>query len=61
MVSIRDVCDDCLDARGTISVREDLFGYIWGPIDRPLRVLHHIDRIRGNSINICVFLECGSV
>jgi hypothetical protein len=55
MVSVRDTCADCLDETGTLSIREDLFGYIWGPIDRQLRVRQHIDRIRGNSINICVF------
>lgn len=55
MVSVRDVCDHCLDETGTISVRGDLFGYIWGPINRDLRVLQHINRIRGQSINVCIF------
>jgi len=56
MVSVRQVCQDCFDETGTISLRRDLFGYIWGPIDRELRVLQHINRIRGESINICCFL-----
>jgi len=56
MVSVRQVCQNCLSETGTLSLRRDLFGYIWGPIDRPLRVLQHIQRIRGNSINICCFL-----
>lgn len=56
MVSLRQLCADCLDETGNISIRGDLFGYIWGPIDRDLKVLEHIKRIRGKSINICCFL-----
>jgi hypothetical protein len=56
MVTLRQVCTDCLDETGTISIRRDLFGYIWGSIDRNLNVLEHIERIRGKSINICCFL-----
>ena len=56
MVSLRQLCADCLDETGNISIRGDLFGYIWGPIDRDLKILEHIGRIRGESINICCFL-----
>lgn len=55
-VSIRNVCAGCLGETGTISLRSDLFGYIWGGIDRDLRVLQHIERIRGRSYNLCCFL-----
>jgi len=55
-VSIRDTCSDCLGETGTLRVNRDLFGYIYGKIDRDLRVRQHIDRIRGESINICIFL-----
>ncbi|MED5621969.1 zinc-dependent metalloprotease family protein [Ideonella sp. BN130291] len=54
-VSIRDTCDHCLDKTGTLSVRRDLFGYPYGPIDRDLRIHRHIDNIRAKAINLCVF------
>lgn len=54
-LSIRDTCSDCLNETGSLSVRKDLFGYIWGGIDRELSVRQHIQRIRGRSINICIF------
>jgi hypothetical protein len=55
-VSIRDTCAACLAVGGTIRVNRDLFGYIYGKIDRDLRIRQHIERIRGSSINISVFL-----
>lgn len=54
-VSIRDTCQDCLAKTGTISVYRDLFGYPWGGISRDVRVRRHIENIRGNAINLCVF------
>ena len=56
MVSIRDTCEDCLGETGTLRLNRDLFGYIYGKIDRDLKVREHIERIRGESINICIFL-----
>ncbi|MEL7166945.1 MAG: hypothetical protein AAFY52_01315 [Pseudomonadota bacterium] len=55
-LSIRDTCADCLNETGSLSVQRDLFGYIYGNIDRELSVRDHIERIRGRSINICIFL-----
>ena len=58
-VSIRDVCQNCLGETGTLSLRRDLYGYIWdgGRTDgRVLSVLDHIRLIRGRSINLCCFL-----
>lgn len=54
-VSIRDTCSHCLDATGTLSVRHHLYGYVWGPIERDLRIRRHIENIRAASINLCVF------
>ncbi len=54
-VSIRQTCSDCLDKTGSLSVQRHLFGYIWGPISRELRVRRHIENIRGQAINLCVF------
>ena len=54
-VSIRETCEHCLGATGTLSVYRHLFGYPWGRIDRDLRVRHHIENIRATSINLCVF------
>lgn len=55
-VSIRDTCQQCLGETGTLRVNRHLFGYIFGKIDRDLKVRQHIERIRGKSINICIFL-----
>lgn len=53
--SIRHACQHCLSKTGTLRVRRDLFGYPWGGIDRDLRIRRHIERIRGEAINLCVF------
>lgn len=55
-ISVRDTCQDCLAETGTLRLNRDLFGYIYGKIDRALSVRDHIERIRGTSINICIFL-----
>jgi hypothetical protein len=52
---IRATCEHCLGKTGTISVQRDLFGYRYGRISRDLRVRQHMDRIKGRSINVCIF------
>lgn len=55
-VSIRSTALHCLGKTGTISVYRDVFGYIFGRIDRDLRVREHLERIKGPSINLVTFL-----
>src|SRR6185369_2953343 len=56
MTSIRDTADSCLGVSGRISIREDVFGYIWGPMNRPLSVKRHLKRIKGTAFNLSIFL-----
>ena len=57
MVSLRSVSSSCLDLTGAFSVRADVFGYGWGPLeDRSLSLRDHLERISGPSIDITVIL-----
>ena len=56
MTSVRSVAEDCMDLSGTISIRRDVYGYIWGTMNRDLSLKEHIDRIQGPSSNLCLFL-----
>lgn len=57
MTSIRNTANSCLGvANGTISVREDVFGYIWGPMDRTLSVKNHLDLIKDDAFNLSAIL-----
>jgi hypothetical protein len=54
--SLRATAATCLGVSGRLSVRRDVFGYIWGPMDRRLSVKTHLQRIGGTAFNLCVFL-----
>jgi hypothetical protein len=57
MPSIRSTANSCLGVNsGTISVREDVFGYIWGPMDRTLSVKSHLNLIKDTAFNLSVIL-----
>lgn len=57
MVSLRSVASSCLNLNGGFSVRADVFGYAWGPLeDRSLSLRDHLERISGPSIDITVIL-----
>ncbi len=57
MVSTRAVASSCLDLNGAFTIREDVFGYVWGPLeDRSLSLRDHLARISGPSISITVIL-----
>jgi hypothetical protein len=57
MPSIRSTANSCLGVTsGTISVREDVFGYIWGPMDRTLSVKNHLNLIKDTAFNLSVIL-----
>jgi Metallo-peptidase family M12B Reprolysin-like len=55
-ISIREIAASCLSVEGTLSVRRDIFGYIWGPMDRTLSVKNHLELIRGTAFNLSIFL-----
>ena len=55
-ISIRETAASCLSVEGTLSVRRDIFGYIWGPIDRTLSVKNHLELIGGTAFNLSIFL-----
>src|SRR6185503_10468127 len=49
--------NSCLDVTsGTIHVRQDVFGYIWGPMDRTLSVKNHLNLIKDTAFNLSVIL-----
>ncbi len=54
--SVRNTASSCLGVTGNFSVKRDVYGYIWGPIDRELSVRKHLQRIKGKAINLCIFL-----
>lgn len=54
--SLRQVASNCLGVSGNFSVTRNVFGYIWGPMNRELSLLAHLRRIRGDAINLSVIL-----
>lgn len=54
--SVRSVAASCLGVTGDFSLRRGVWGYIWGPMQRDLSLLTHIQRIRGRSINLSLIL-----
>jgi len=55
-LSIKSIANSCLDVDPPLSVRKDVFGYIWGAMDRTLSVKAHLRRIRGSSHNLSLIL-----
>ena len=57
MPSIRNTANSCLGVTwGTIHVRQDVFGYIWGPMDRTLSVKSHLNLIKDTAFNLSVIM-----
>jgi len=56
MTSVRSVANNCLNLSGNISIRRDVYGYIWGDLNRELSLKEHIELIQGPSCNLCLFL-----
>lgn len=54
--SLRSVAASCLGVSGDFSVRRDVYGYIWGPMQRDLSLLSHLNLIRGDAINLSLIL-----
>lgn len=55
MPSIRSTAE-CLGVTGSLSVREDVFGYVWGPMDRTLSVKSHLNLVSDTAFNLSVIL-----
>lgn len=55
-LSVKSIAASCLDVDPPLSVREDVFGYIWGSMNRSLSLRDHLERISGTSTNLSVFL-----
>ena len=55
-VSLRAVAASCLGVAGNYSLRRDVWGYVWGPMQRDLSLLTHLQLIRGRSINLSLIL-----
>jgi hypothetical protein len=55
-LSLKSIAASCLDVEPSLSVRRDVYGYIWGPIDRTLSVRSHLELIRDTAFNLCIFL-----
>lgn len=55
-LSLKSIAASCLDATPPLSVRRDVFEYIWGPMDRTLSVRRHLELIRGTAFNLSIFL-----
>lgn len=55
-LSVRSIAASCLDRDPPLSVRNDVFGYIWGPLNRTLSLRSHLERISGTSVNLSIFL-----
>jgi hypothetical protein len=55
-ISLKSVASGCLGVTPPLSVKRDVFGYIWGPIDRRLSVREQMELMRDDAINLCIFL-----
>jgi hypothetical protein len=55
-LSVKSIAGSCLDVDPPLSVREDVYGYIWGPMNRTLSLRTHLELITGTSHNLCIFL-----
>lgn len=55
-LSLKSVANSCLGVTPSLSVKRDVYGYIWGPIDRRLSLRSHLNLIKNDAFNLCVFL-----
>ena len=55
-LSLKSTAADCLGVSPSLSVKRDVYGYVWGPIDRELSLRSHLELIKEDAINLCVFL-----
>jgi hypothetical protein len=55
-ISIRNTAASCLSVPGRVSIRNDIFGYIWGPMNRQLSVKNHLNLIKDTAFNLSLIL-----
>lgn len=55
-VSMRQVASGCLGATGNVSMRREIFGYIFGPPNRPYSLKLQLDRAKGRAFNFSAIL-----
>ncbi len=55
-ISVKSVAAGCLGETPPLSIKRDVFGYIWGPIDRQLSLRSQLELMREDAINLCIFL-----
>jgi hypothetical protein len=55
-LSVRGIAGSCLGVSGAFSVRRDVYGYVWGPMNRTLRLQSHLELISGQAINLSLIL-----
>ncbi|HEX2047421.1 MAG TPA: zinc-dependent metalloprotease family protein [Acidimicrobiales bacterium] len=56
-ISVKAQASSCLGVSPPLSVRRHVFGYVWGgSMDRTLSLKSHLNLIRTNAFNVCVFL-----
>ncbi|MBV1931195.1 MAG: hypothetical protein KUG71_05710 [Porticoccaceae bacterium] len=55
-LSLKSIASSCLGASPSFSVKRDVYGYIWGPIDRRLSLRSHLQLIKDDAFNLCIFL-----
>lgn len=56
VLSVRGIASSCLGVNGDISIRNDVYGYIWGPMARDLRLKRHLELISGQALNLSLIL-----
>lgn len=55
-LSVKSSAAACLGATPPVSIRRDVFGYIWGSMERALSVKNHFRLIRDEAFNLSIFL-----
>lgn len=55
-LSVKSIAAFCLDRTPPLSIRRDVFGYIWGTMNRTLSLRNHLELITGTSVNFSIFL-----
>ncbi len=55
-LSVKGIAASCLGVSPPLSVRRDVYGYIWGDLDRVLTLKSHLQLISGTSMNLSPIL-----
>ena len=56
-LSVREIASSCLGVSGDFSIRNDVYGYIWGPMaGRDLNLQRHLELISGKALNLSLIL-----